>query len=102
MLFSISLLWGDTFKHEARFLTLYDPEMGVFGNQKFHTETNRALPDVDKDAEMNGTRGRSMVAEVKTKNTHLFLAHLPLWHIRNPPMPKSMFVLDFFGDHRWK
>ena len=39
------------------------------------------------------------------KKYHLFLAHLPLWHIslaRNPPMPKSMFVLDFLGDHRWK
>lgn len=48
------------------------------GTKSCETETNRALPDVDKDAEMNGTRGRSMVAEVKTKDTISFpLAYLP-------------------------
>lgn len=106
MLFSISLLWGDTFKHEALFLTLFVPEMGVFGgepkvshwDQSGLTRCGQGCRDERNARQVYG--GRS-----EDKKYHLFLAHLPLWHIslaRNPPMPKSMFVLDFFGDHRWK
>jgi len=68
--------------------------MGVFGGEPkvSHTETNRALPDVDKDAEMNGTRGRSMVAEVKTKNTisfwHTFPSGISPW-LEIPPCKKA-------------
>lgn len=41
----------------------------------------------------------------RQKIPSLFGTPWDFWHIslaRNPPMPKGMFVLDFFGDHRWK